>query len=259
MASYTMYLDESETHHNGRYYFAIGGLIIKNEDYDNIEQSLNAIKQELWSGDQNATNYVLHEMDVGFAYQRLNSRNLGSIPSYNSIFKNRANVVKLYNRLSKLFHDAPITILGVCLNKNALFDNYGEQHMNDQFTIAIQLMIEHYCQFLSDTRSTGNICYEAMQTAQNIKIQQRMYELKALGTMYYSPITIQNHVHEIEFVQKLDNYAGLQLADFIPNTLARYAASMTPKNREFAGTVRSKLYSGKTGDGKLKYGLKILG
>ena len=95
-------------------------------------------------------------MDVGFAYQRLNSRNLGSIPSYNSIFKNRANVVKLYNRLSKLFHDAPITILGVCLDKNALFDSYGERHMNDQFTIAIQLMIEHYCQFLSDTRSAGN-------------------------------------------------------------------------------------------------------
>ena len=45
MASYTMYLDESETHHNGRYYFAIGGLIIKNEDYDNIEQSLNAINR----------------------------------------------------------------------------------------------------------------------------------------------------------------------------------------------------------------------
>lgn len=160
--------------------------------------------------------------------------------------------------MSKIFRLSPVVTLGVCLDKKALFDSYGEQHLNNQFTIAIQLMIEHYCQFLSDTKSTGDICYEAMQPEQNMKIQQRMYELKALGTMYYSPATIQNHLREIKFVQKSDNYAGLQLADFIPNTLARYAANLKPKNQSLSENVRSKLYCGKNGVEKMKYGFKIL-
>lgn len=43
---------------------------------------------------------------------------------------------------------------------------------------------------------------------------------------------------------KADNLAGLQLADFVPNTLGRYAAMMKPKNRDFAKNVRNKLYDG---------------
>ena len=96
-----------------------------------------------------------------------------------------------------------------------------------------------------------------MQPEQNTKIQQRIYELKALGTLYYSPKSIQDHLKQIKFVPKTENLAGLQLADFVPNTLGRYAASMKPKNRDFAKNVRAKLYDGED-DGKYKFGLKIL-
>lgn len=104
-------------------------------------------------------------------------------------------------------------------------------------------------------RTTGAICYEAMQPEQNAKIQQRIYELKALGTMYYSSGTIQNYLRDINFVPKSENMAGLQLADFVPNTLGRYAAMMKPKNREFSRSVRDKLYDG---NGDKRFGFKIL-
>lgn len=259
VSTYTMYMDESETKKSDEQrYFVIGGLIIKNEDYTAIEQSLMDIKKLLWVEDVDASSYILHEKDVSFASSWSNRHRLNEIPSYNKIFTKKRNVLTLYNEISKIFRLSPVVTLGVCLDKKALFDSYGEQHLNNQFTIAIQLMIEHYCQFLSDTKSTGDICYEAMQPEQNMKIQQRMYELKALGTMYYSPATIQNHLREIKFVQKSDNYAGLQLADFIPNTLARYAANLKPKNQSLSENIRSKLYCGKNGVEKMKYGFKIL-
>ena len=75
--------------------------------------------------------------------------------------------------------------------------------------------------------------------------------------MYYSPKTIQNHLKEIHFEPKNSNLAGLQLADFVPNTLGRYAANMKPKNRDFAKNVRNKLYDGSI-NSKYKFGLKIL-
>lgn len=91
-----------------------------------------------------------------------------------------------------------------------------------------------------------------------MKIQQRIYELKALGTLYYSPKTIQDHLRDIHFEPRTNNLAGLQLADFVPNTLGRYAAMMKPKNRDFAKNVRSKLYDGGEADGKYKFGFKVL-
>ena len=53
------------------------------------------------------------------------------------------------------------------------------------------------------------------------------------GIMYYSPYTIQEHVKEIIFIPKSRNYVGLQIADFVPNTLGRYAAGLKPKNADF--------------------------
>ena len=49
----------------------------------------------------------------------------------------------------------------------------------------------------------------------------------------------------------------MQLADFVPNTLGRYAASMKPKNKDFAKNVRAKLYDGDAKE-KYKFGFKIL-
>ena len=197
----------------------------------------------------------MHEKDVNFANFRLNSKRLSDVQACYHIFRDKRKVLLLYNELSKLFKDAPLYTIGVCQDKSVLFARYGESNLNNQLTIAIQLLIEHYCQFLIMNRTTGAICYEAMQPEQNAKIQQRIYELKALGTMYYSSGTIQNYLRDIYFVPKSENMAGLQLADFVPNTLGRYAAMMKPKNREFSRSVRDKLYDG---NGDKRFGFKIL-
>lgn len=256
MTEYTLYIDESETFNNtGKKYFVMSGVIIKNEDYPEIEKKLNLIKKKVWEDEQGCEKNILHEKDINFANFRLNSKKLQNIPPCYHIFTDDKKVVLLYNELSKLFKSSSIYTIGVCLDKNTLFARYGEQNINNQFTIAIQLLIEHYCQFLIMKNSSGSLCYEAMQPEQNSKIQQRIYELKALGTMYYAPGTIQNYLGDIRFVLKSENVAGLQLADFVPNTLGRYAANMKPKNKDFAKNVRNKLYDG---NGDSKFGFKIL-
>lgn len=255
---YTLYMDESETfNHIGEKYFVMSGIIIKNSIYGDIENALNKVKKIVWDNAIGCEEYILHEKDISFASNRLNSKKLNTIPAYYHIFRNKQKVVLLYNELSKLFKNTDILALGVCLDKKVLYSCYGESELNNQLTIAIQLLLEHYCQFLIKNKAIGGICYEAMQPEQNTKIQQRIYELKALGTLYYAPKTIQNHLKQIQFVAKTDNFAGLQLADFVPNTLGRYAARMKPKNRDFAKNVRSKLYDGGIG-GKYKFGFKIL-
>ncbi len=258
MAEYTLYIDESETFNSaGDKYFVMSGVIIKDSNYSDIENVLNKAKQIVWENIPGCERYILHEKDISFASNRLNSRKLSMIPTCYHIFQDKHKVVQLYNELSKIFKNMDISVLGVCLAKRVLYSCHGESKLNNQFTIAIQLLIEHYCQFLIKNKAVGNICYEAMQPEQNDKIQQRIYELKALGTLYYSSKTIQDHIKQINFVPKTDNLAGLQLADFVPNTLGRYAASMKPKNKDFAKNVRAKLYDGDAKE-KYKFGFKIL-
>lgn len=259
VSEYTLYMDESETFNSaGNKYFVMSGVIIKNSNYATVENDLNTIKRLIWNNAQGCEQYILHEKDVSYASNRMNSHHLNAMPSCYHIFQNKRNVVLLYNELSKLFKNSDIVTIGVCLDKSVLHSCYGEANLNNQLTIAIQLLIEHYCQFLIKNSATGDICYESMQPEQNMKIQQRIYELKALGTLYYSPKTIQDHLREIHFEPKTNNLAGLQLADFVPNTLGRYAAMMKPKNRDFAKNVRSKLYDGGETDGKYKFGFKVL-
>ena len=258
MADYTLYMDESETFNsNGDKYFVMSGVIIKNSNYPNIEKELNKVKRIVWNNAAGCEQYILHEKDISFASKQTNSRKLNTIPTCYHIFRSKKKVVLLYNELSKLFKNTDIVTMGVCLDKSALYSCYGKDKLNNQLTIAIQLLIEHYCQFLIKKGTTGDICYEAMQPEQNTKIQQRIYELKALGTLYYAPKTIQDHLKQIQFVAKTDNLAGLQLADFVPNTLGRYQAGKKPKNKDFAKNVRRKLYDGGMND-KYKFGFKVL-
>lgn len=260
MSEYILYIDESETFDKQNHrYFVMSGVIINKKDYAAVENGLNQLKQNLWSNVNGCEQYILHEKDVSYASNRLNSRQLGKVPQYFHIFTNQAKVNSLYQGLSKLFKDSDIVTMGVCLDKNKLYQNYGEQFLNDQFTIAIQLLIEHYCHFLISHHAVGEICYEAMQPEQNAKIQQRIYELKALGTMYYTPKTIQNTLLGISFVAKQQNLAGLQLADFVPNTLARYAAGMKAKHNDFSKNIRKKLYNRDKNVELSKFGFKILG
>lgn len=236
----------------------MSGVIIKNKNYIAIQEAVVKLKQIVWDYEAGCEDYILHEKDVSFASNPLNSRKLSKIPVYYQIFTDSGKVNLLYNELSKLFKSADLQAIGVCLNKGVLFTDYGERNLNNQLTIAIQLLMENYCQFLIKNKSAGDICYEAMQPEQNTKIQQRLYELKALGTLYYSPKTMQNHIRDIHFVSKHENLIGLQLADFVPNTLGRYAAGMKPKNKNFSKSVRKKLYDNNQ-DGTHRFGFKVLG
>lgn len=253
MDKYTLYVDESETFSQldkSRRYFIMSGVIIQDNEYDDIDKKLKQIKVDMWKNNE-AEQYILHEKDITAA-QRRNP----DIPEHYKIFKSKRNTISLYNKLSVIFKKSNITTLGVCLDKKQLTNDYGEDHINNQFTIAIQLLIEHYCMFLIENNAIGSICYESMQPCQNIAIQQRIFELKALGTMYYSPNTIQQHIKEIVFIPKASNYTGLQLADFVPNTLGRYVANFRPKNVNFSSNVRRTLY--KANCDKRKFGFKLL-
>lgn len=132
VADYTLYMDESETFNDsGNKYFVMSGVIIKNSNYSIVESSLNAIKRMVWNNANGCEQCILHEKDVSYASNRLNSHRLNAIPSCYHIFQKKNKVVLLYNELSKLFKNSDIVTIGVCLDKTVLHSCYGEMNLNN--------------------------------------------------------------------------------------------------------------------------------
>lgn len=262
LARYTFFLDESETYEQGNpanKYFVLGGVIIKSKDYSGIENALRAAKQAVWDNEPGCENYILHEKEVSFASKYYNRTKLDQVAPCNKVFAQKGKTQELYKELSKILVSSHIVTMGVCLAKEALRTAYcGEEFMNNRFSIAIQALVENYCRFLLNRQSSGDICYEFVGEKENAIMQQRLYELKALGTLYYAPRTLQNTIRNVNFVAKKENEAGLQLADFVPNALGRHIAGEKAKNQDFAKNVRSKLYDGGMEDGREKFGFKVL-
>lgn len=128
MAEYTLYIDESETFNSaGDKYFVMSGVIIKDSNYSDIENVLNKAKQIVWENIPGCERYILHEKDISFASNRLNSRKLSMIPTCYHIFQDKHKVVQLYNELSKIFKNMDISVLGVCLAKRVLYYSTGKK------------------------------------------------------------------------------------------------------------------------------------
>ena len=124
---------------------------------------------------------------------------------------------------------------------------YKEDDRNDIYYIALQLLMENFAQFLSANDGIGTIYLETTDAVNNKRLQNLFHLLKATGTLFVKKEALQERLSTINFAIKSENIIGLQLADFIPNSLARKALSKKQKPYSILDGIDSKLYDGKVG------------
>ena len=264
MDEYTLYLDESEIpikDENDKEInklFVIAGIIVKNTYHDNeLTNRLNTLKDSIWDKKKyelKRHSYVLHEMEVTFA--RYGS--FGKIKhKHHRIFAKPSKYKLLYHKMSNLIKNCDIVTLGACIKQEELHNIYHCNTLNDKKSILMQIIIENYYHFLIECDSTGTICYESMPENQNAIISKRFQNIQNTGTMFYPAKKINSRIKELVFVEKDANVTGLQIADFIPNTLGRVECDKNSKSEENYKSVHDKLYDGNR---KMveKFGLKII-
>ena len=240
MGYYTLYLDESETHcynkitsKNEAPHFCMAGVIIKDDNIDSVEQSINILKSTIWSDLADPHSVVLHQMLINNAQRgRLN---VAKHPEY-ARFSSNANIKVFYQELQKVFVQNPMTIIGSCISEDNMKKYYGISGKNqlDQYLIAMQLILENYCHFLCSRNSKGRILYESIDTISNESLRDKYYHMKLMGSMYMSQKVASECLLGLDFANKSDNNPGLQIADFVPNGFARdYLGLPQPKYNLF--------------------------
>lgn len=242
MENYTLYLDESETENSlGQKYFCIAGIIVKNKYHDeDLSEQLSKSKQKIWYQDKDYNDHILHELEINEAHDK----HFSQIEKYNRMFCSENNYKRVYKEMAYILSDKEITTIGVSLCVNVINNFYKENIVNNKFTICMQLIIENFCHFLITNSAIGSICYEELQTKQNGSIKKKFNQIYNMGTMFYSHKIIQKYITGLEFKNKKENITGLQIADFIPNDLARTHAGMLPKFKKTHIIIRKSLYDG---------------
>lgn len=259
---YTLYLDESEIpiiDKNGvllNRIFAIGGIAVKNTYHDTkLTESLNELKLKIWSEkkyENDYQNFILHEMEITHAHHK----HFGKVKhNYNKIFSSYSKYNLLYNEISKLISTNDITTMCTFINYNELNRIYPNIVLNDRLSILMQILIENFFHFLYRNNGIGSICYEHIDDGQNKIVQKRYDYIRQTGTMYYPAKQINSLIKSLYFKSKSENVAGLQLADFVPNTLGRYKCQKINNSNKNFNSVYSRLYNGGI-DMPEKFGLK---
>lgn len=242
MKKYTLYLDESETQHSsGKKYFCIGGIIVENSYHDNeLTNKLQKCKKRIWYKDTDYNNHILHELEINEAHEK----HFSEIEKYNKMFCIEKNYTRAYKEMAYIISDKNITTMGVSLCVDTINNYYDQKISNNKFTICMQLIIENFCHFLIKNNASGTICYEELQSKQNRSIMKKYNQIHQAGTMFYPHNIIQKYITKLEFKNKKENITGLQIADFIPNDLARKHAGMTVKFYKTHKNIQERLYDG---------------
>lgn len=79
-----------------------------------------------------------------------------------------------------------LTIVGSSINEDNLKQYYWVTGKNkqDQYLVAMQLLLENYCHFLCTNNAIGSIVYEHRELIGNEKLRDKYYHMKLMGSMY---------------------------------------------------------------------------
>ena len=258
MGNYTLYLDESELPEiNLKKFFCIGGIIVEDSYHDKeLTNQINKSKHAIWNKEKNPEQCILHELEINEAH----NKHFSKIEKYNRMFCVESCYKKAYKEIAYIFSDKNITTMAVCLEIESIDKCYKDERIviNNKYVICMQLLIENYCHFLIKNNSTGKICYESLQEKQNDSIRKRYGQIYHSGTMFYPSNVICKYLNKnMEFKDKQDNITGLQIADFVPNDIARYKAGISCKYKSSHKNIRARLYDGEI-DRKDRFGNKII-
>ncbi len=77
--------------------------------------------------------------------------------------------------------------------------------------------------------------------------------------MYVNSRSIQKYIRNIDFPSKQDNIVGLQLADFIPNQIAKKSINkkIYANTKDFNTNIYRKTYDGQCGN-KNRFGIRTI-
>lgn len=241
MANYFLFLDELKSNKEYKH-FCIGGCFVEELYYRNeIVKQVNTLKNVIFGN----TSIILHESEVR-AYKN----------GFKKLKNNEEKQKKFWNMLGLIYKNNDIHTLCAGVHKDNLKKYYPSKNEKDSdYYIALQIILENFVHFLIDNKGTGCVYFESRDIQSDFELYEHYNMIIENGTLFLSSELMKKHLRCISFPLKLDNNIGLQLADFIPNPVARHFQEKPQRELNIFTEIKDKSYNGNI-DRNDRFGLK---
>ncbi len=229
MKEYILFLDESKNTPPS-VHFCLGGCAIEKEYYENtIKPFMANMKKEVF-GDENI---ILHETEL----RAVKRKEYG-------VLRNKETRELFWKRIAELFDNHDITVFSAVINPAKHKNLFNSQYLNDEYFICLEIVLEQYAHFLEKNNAVGSVCIESQNTKADNRLNNHYQRLVKRGTRNLNNMALHKHIGTLSFYMKTDLNVGLQIADFIPNTIKKYAHSVSQKKPSIENNIVAKLYDG---------------
>lgn len=226
---YILFLDESKDTPPSDL-FALGGCAIEKELYKNeIIPYINNLKEEVFGNKE----INLHETDIRKA--SIGDYRVMRLPEKRTLF---------WSKMEQLFSIYDIKVFNVVINPSMCRNTYKSQYLNDEYFIALQLIIENYVHYLEKMNGVGTICIESRNKKEDNRLSNHHNKLLKHGTLYLNNCAMRKYISTLNFYEKHDNIIGLQIADFIPNVMKKDVMGLNQRIPSIVTNIRGCLYDG---------------
>ena len=240
---YTLFIDESGDHGltnpNPDFpVFILCGVIIAADEYENIRQSFNQIKQALWGNKE----VIFHSRDIRKCEKEF------------VLFFDLEKKKWFYENLNEVIQKHQYTVIASAIQKDLYVKRFGRLS-NNVYEIALSFIIERTIFYLDDIKQPEKeleIIIERRGKREDKNLEEHFQRLLARGTGYVLPQRMKEYQLKITFLSKKENINGLQLADLIAYPIARHVIEPNRANPAFE-QIEAKIYT----KNKKRYGLKI--
>lgn len=220
VATYYLFLDEIKAN-NDYSHFCLGGCIIEEMIYKKqIIPCINELKKKVFNNPLK----ILHEVDIS--------------PNNKSFW------LEMQNLFTTI--EFKTICVGVDYKKFRTIYKDKSQTISSEYYIALQIMLENYVHFLECTNGKGSVYIESRGNEPDIQLQEQYDLIRKQGTLFIPGEIFQNRLKTISFPMKIDNNIGVQIADFIPNPVARHFGGMEQKPYTLYPFIKNKAYDGNT-------------
>mgnify|MGYP005933936127 CR=1 FL=1 len=105
-------------------------------------------------------------------------------------------------------------------------NKYDSSFLNNEYLVCLEIILENFAHFLEKKKAIGIVYLESQNSKADNRLHNYYQQLVKRGTRCMSNHAIRTQISTFNFYQKSDLNIGLQIADFIPNTMKKYAVAL---------------------------------
>jgi Protein of unknown function (DUF3800) len=228
---YNLFLDESGDHGLAKLnpdfpVFLLCGILIKENNYELIRQSMNQLKSTIWGG----KDVIFHSRDIRKCekeFQKLFDLDLKK---------------KFYEELNKIIAESSYIIIASAIQKQVFVEKVGKVEA-DVYEIALSFLIEQAIKVLEDIPEAGtlSIIIERRGKKEDKQLEGHFQRIVENGTDELTTEAISRFSPSFTFRNKKENINGLQLADLIAYPIARNVIEPNRSNPAY-DVLEGKIY-----------------